>query len=85
MIALWSEDEPSGNQAAAYLDSISESCRNEFDGIWFAKSDKRAVEIRDDLKRILGPSSKVTVGLLAGFAAWHGVGDDCEKWLLKHL
>ena len=85
LVAFKSSDEAAKADAAAYLVSISESVWNEFDGIWFVRSDKTAVEIRDRLKFLSGPNNGVAVALLAGFAAWHGFDADAEKWLLKHL
>ena len=85
LVALKSDTEAAKAEATAFLRSISETCWNEFDSIWFIKSEKDAVEIRDALKRFLGPNDRVAVGLLAGFAAWHGFDADSEKWFLKHL
>lgn len=71
--------------AATYLNSIAETCWNEFDGVWFLKSDKTAVEIRDHLTRILGPDHRVAIAYLAGFAAWQGFDAETEKWLSANL
>lgn len=85
LVAFKSSSEEAKGDAAAYLASISESCWDGFDGIWFVKSDKTAVEIRDRLKCLSGPNNGVAVALLAGFAAWHGFDAEAEKWLLKHM
>ena len=85
LVAFKSSDEAAKVDAAAYLATISESCWKEFDGIWFVNSEKTAVEIRDRLKCLSGPSNGVAVALLAGFAAWHGFDADAEKWLLKYM
>ena len=50
LVAFNSESEEAKAKAAAYLASISETYWNEFDGIWFVKSGKDAVEIRNYLK-----------------------------------
>jgi hypothetical protein len=85
LVAFKSSNEAAKADAAAYLATISQTCWTEFDGIWFLKSDKKAVEIRDRLKFLSGPNDGVAVALLAGFAAWHGFGPDSEKWLLKYM
>ena len=85
LIAFKSDDEAAKADATSYLASISETCWNEFDGIWFVKSDRKAVEIRDRLRCLSGPNNGVAVALLAGFAAWHGFDAEAEKWLLKHM
>ena len=85
LVAIQSGTDAAKAEAAMYLRSVSETCCSEFDAIWFVKSDKKAVEIRDYLMQLLGPNSLVAVALLAGFAAWHGLGADSENWLLKHL
>jgi len=85
LVALKPNDAGAKAGATSYLDSISETCWHEFDGIWFLKSDKSAVEMRDDLKRILGPNHRVAIAHLTGFAAWHGFDDEAETWLLRNL
>lgn len=85
LVAFKSSSEAAKADAAAYLASISESCWHEFDGIWFVKSDKQPVEIRDRLRFLSGPNDGVAVALLAGFAAWHGFDSDVQKWLLQNL
>jgi len=85
LVALNPDSLVAQSDAATYLSSISETCWNGLEGIWFVKSDRTAVEIRDELRRIVGPNDRVAVAFLAGFAAWHGFDDESEKWLLKHL
>jgi hypothetical protein len=85
LVALDHESLAAQTAASQYLESISETCWNGMGGIWFVKSDLTAVEIRDELRRIVGPNDRVAVAFLAGFAAWHGFDEDSEKWLLKHL
>ena len=84
LVAFKSSNEEARADAAAYLASISEPCWHEFEGIWFVKSDRKAVEIRDRLRFLSGPNDGVAVALLAGFAAWHGFDPDAQKWLLQN-
>ena len=65
LVAFKTRNEAAKADAAAYLASISETSWTEFDGIWFVKSDKKAVEIRDRLKCLSGPDEGVAVALLA--------------------
>ena len=85
LVAFKSSNEAARADAASYLESIAESHWTGFDGVWFMKSDKNAVEIRDRLKCLSGPNEGVAVALLAGFAAWHGFDTEAEEWLLKHM
>jgi len=85
LVAFKSINEAARADAASYLESIAESHWTGFDGVWFMKSDKNAVEIRDRLKCLSGPNEGVAVALLAGFAAWHGFDTEAEEWLLKHM
>jgi hypothetical protein len=84
LVALKSDNDSAKADVAAYLASISQSCWNEFDGIWFVKSEAKATEIRDELMIHAEPNDRITVAYLAGFAAWHGFDPECEDWLLKH-
>jgi len=65
--------------------TIAQSIWTGFDGVWFVKTGKNAVEIRDRLKCLSAPDEGIAIALLAGFAAWHGFDAESEKWLLKHL
>ena len=85
LVALKSDDEVAKAKTADYLASVSETCRDGFNGVWFIKSDKDAVELRDALKQFLDPNDRIAIILLAGFAAWNGFDPESEKWLLKHL
>ena len=44
LVALKPNDAGAKAGATSYLNSISETCWHEFDGVWFLKSDKTAVE-----------------------------------------
>ena len=83
LVALKSDDEVAKAKTADYLASVSETCRDGFNGVWFIKSDKDAVELRDALKQFLDPNDWIAIVLLAGFAAWHGFDPGCGKWLLE--
>lgn len=85
LVALKSDDEAAKVKTADYLASISETCLDGFNCVWFIKSDMKAVELRDAFKRFLEPNDRVAIVLLGGFAAWHGFDAESEKWLLKHL
>ena len=85
LVAFKSSNEAAKADAAAYVASIAETFWTEFDGIWFLKTRKNAVEIRDRLRCLSGPTDGVAVALLAGFTAWHGFDANAQKWLLENL
>jgi hypothetical protein len=85
LVAFEANCSSSRASAAAYLNLISKSHWNEVGDLWFLKCEKGATEIRNKLALILGPGSRIVVGLLAGFAAWDGFSDGAEFWLAQHL
>lgn len=85
LVAFETSCSTSRARANAYLQSISESRWNELGDLWFLKCEKGGGEIRTQLALILGPSGRIVVGLLAGFAAWNGFADEEEVWLAQNL
>lgn len=55
------------------------------DSTWIVISTLTSSQIRDRLVKHIDANDKLLVAKLAGEAAWHGLDEQCSKWLKDNL
>lgn len=70
----------------AYLKDRHNNWWHHLDSTWIIRTDKTAVQVRDELKAIgLDSDDELLVAELTGVAAWVGFSDQGSKWLKDNL